>query len=299
MTSRERLSHGTKQLVAGGLAGLAASVVSTPFDVCKTILQVQKRPSTAQLPSKYSGVVGTFRTIHREEGIRGIYRGLGTTMMALAPNWAVYFYMYTQFKHLGLSSGYFKEGPYLYICTAMSAAAVTELFCNPLWMIKTRLQAQPAVEPRKYRSTLHAFSSIIREEGPRALWQGFIPQLFGVVHVAIQFPLYEHLKKVLSEGEQRPTLSSPVQIVLAASISKACASVVAYPHEILRSRLQYQRKDEPNRYQGVMDAVVRISREEGFRAFYRGMAANLLRVVPSCIVTFTAYETALKFLENL
>jgi len=298
MTSRHD-STANYQLVAGGCAGLCSSLVSTPFDVCKTILQVQKQPrgATCEL-NKYSGVSGTFRTIAREEGIRGIYRGLGTTMLALAPNWGVYFYAYHQFKALGLSSGYFKETTSLYICTAMSAAAVTDFFCNPLWMIKTRLQTQQA-RSRKYRSTLHAFSCIVREEGPRALWQGFVPQLFGVVHVAIQFPLYEHLKKVLSEGEQRPTLSSPVQIVLAASISKAIASVVAYPHEILRSRLQYQQKLDPNRYKGLIDAIVRIKREEGLGSFYRGMTANLLRVVPSCAVTFTAYETILKLLTDL
>jgi len=64
--------------IAGAGAGVVASIISCPFDVIKTVLQVQKQ-NPGQLP-KYRGVVGTFGVILREEGIRGIYKGLGTTI---------------------------------------------------------------------------------------------------------------------------------------------------------------------------------------------------------------------------
>lgn len=50
-----------------------------------------------------------------------------------------------------------------------------------------------ASEPR-YRSTLEAFSTIYRSEGLKAFYKGLLPSLFGVVHVAVQFPLYEKAK---------------------------------------------------------------------------------------------------------
>jgi solute carrier family 25 (mitochondrial folate transporter), member 32 len=64
-----------------------------------------------------------------------------------------------------------------------------------------------------------------------------VPTLAGLIHVGIQFPLYEFLKmKRVREGKvDEPKM---LDILIASSLSKLTASAVAYPHEVLRSRLQ-------------------------------------------------------------
>jgi solute carrier family 25 folate transporter 32 len=149
--------------------------------------------------------------------------------------------------------------------------------------------------PIKYKSTLHALRTIVREEGVLALFKGLTPQIIGVTHVAIQFPLYEYLKKKIAERTSKTINElNTLQLVVASALSKASASVLAYPHEVLRARFQYQHNDDPNRYKGILDAVRRIYREEGYRGFYRGMGANLLRVTPAAAITFTTYESVLQ-----
>jgi solute carrier family 25 folate transporter 32 len=37
---------------------------------------------------------------------------------------------------------------------------------------------------------------IYRTEGVYGFYRGMVPSLFGVTHVAVQFPLYEHFKKL-------------------------------------------------------------------------------------------------------
>lgn len=77
-----------------------------------------------------------------------------------------------------------------------------------------------------------------------------MPSLFGVSHVAVQFPLYEAFKSYVKEQRRSNSnlLSSeedpddlPASIILACSSSaKMIASVMTYPHEVLRTRMQMQ-----------------------------------------------------------
>ena len=46
----------------------------------------------------------------------------------------------------------------------------------------------------RYRHTLDAALTIYRSEGIRAFYRGLLPSLLGIIHVAVQFPLYEKLK---------------------------------------------------------------------------------------------------------
>ena len=82
----------------GGAAGVASGIVTCPLDVIKTKLQAQggfaRRNGTMETKTLYRGMLGTGRVILREDGIRGLYQGLGPMLMGYLPTWAVYLAIY-------------------------------------------------------------------------------------------------------------------------------------------------------------------------------------------------------------
>ena len=88
--------------LAGAAGGFTSGIVTCPLDVIKTKLQAQGgfRANKSTTNAVYRGLVGTGRVIWREEGLRGLYRGLGPIMLGYLPTWAVWFTVYGRSKEL-------------------------------------------------------------------------------------------------------------------------------------------------------------------------------------------------------
>lgn len=90
--------------LAGAIGGFTSGIVTCPLDVIKTKLQAQGGFSAVQKGRHvghhklYEGLLGTGRVIWRDEGIRGMYRGLGPIIMGYLPTWAVWFTVYNKSK---------------------------------------------------------------------------------------------------------------------------------------------------------------------------------------------------------
>lgn len=92
----------------GASAGVASGIVTCPLDVIKTKLQAQggflrRTGNTIEARTLYRGMLGTGGMIWRENGLRGLYQGLGPMLLGYLPTWAVYLAVYDR------SRDYFEE----------------------------------------------------------------------------------------------------------------------------------------------------------------------------------------------
>ncbi|VDB84623.1 unnamed protein product [Peniophora sp. CBMAI 1063] len=307
-------------IIAGAGGGLVASIATCPLDVIKTKLQAQ---AAAHGHKDYLNVSGTVRQIIHYNGLRGLYRGLGPTILGYLPTWAIYFAVYDGIKATfgepplvervadraderlypaPSAKGYqpvIREHPWgLHILSAMTAGATSTICTNPLWVIKTRFMTQSPHE-QKYRHTLDAALTIYRTEGISAFYRGLLPSLLGIAHVAVQFPLYEQCKRYALRHSADPHASlQPHQILLCSAFSKMVASCVTYPHEVVRTRLQLQKRlvnaDAQPPRPGIVKTVKAIIHNEGWRGLYKGLSINLFRTVPNSAVTMLTYEVLMR-----
>ena len=70
------------------------------------------------------------------------------------------------------------------------------------------------------------------------------------------------------------------------------ASIATYPHEVIRTRLQTQRRlildagsDGRRRRSGLINTIRKVLRREGWKGLYKGLSVNLIRTVPNSAVT--------------
>jgi len=270
------------------------TLVCSPLDVLKTRFQVQGAVlrSTADTTAEaYKGILRTVRTIFAEEGFAGFYRGLGPALFTVPIFWGLYFPTYEALKSLLRRDGQQLTTAEI-VSAAIGAGAIVDVATNPLWVVRTRMQTQHLhsrvgdLNRVKYSSSWRALRHIVATDGVQGLFRGISASFLGLIHVAVQFPIYEHLKQLSREanhGKERK-----MDLVGASAASKICGSVISYPHEVIRARLQDSSK--PMEVTGLLRTVYDIVKYEGWQALYTGFRINLIRVIPSCVTVFVTYE---------
>jgi solute carrier family 25 (mitochondrial folate transporter), member 32 len=185
---------------------------------------------------------------------------------------------------------------------------LTALFTNPIWVIKTRMLSTGSNVPGAYPSLMSGVRQILKSEGVAGFYRGLVPSLLGVTHAAFQFMAYEQLKVYWSSSKM-PGIRTTRQdgnagralgnldLLAISTLSKVFAGVITYPYQVLRTRLQIY--DAVREYPGVTDAVIQIWRKEGLNGFYKGLAPNILKVLPGTWVTFLVYENMRTYLPRI
>ncbi|KAJ8557637.1 hypothetical protein K7X08_003262 [Anisodus acutangulus] len=76
------------RLLGGGFAGITAASLTYPLDLVRTRLAAQTNVIY------YRGIWHALQTISREEGVAGLYKGMGATLLGVGPNLAISFSVY-------------------------------------------------------------------------------------------------------------------------------------------------------------------------------------------------------------
>jgi len=207
-----------KNLVAGTLGGSAGTILLYPLDLVKVRLQVNEDSSKQKSSVHRRTIWKTMKGVVRHEGVLGLYQGLTPALLGSSVSWGGFFFLYEGIKLKMISNrtddDKILESGEKFAASCLSGAALV-IFTNPIWLIKTRMQLQlKRVQQEKlcmikegskelvkdpYKNMFDAARTIVKEEGPMALYKGAIPAMMLVSHGGVQMVTYEFLKTRFGE----------------------------------------------------------------------------------------------------
>ncbi|TVU33139.1 hypothetical protein EJB05_24925, partial [Eragrostis curvula] len=291
-----------RELLAGGVAGGVAKSAVAPLERVKILFQARSVTPTRRAEFHGSGLMGSFRTIYRTEGLLGFYRGNGANVARIVPYAALHYMAYEEYRRwiiLGFPN--VEQGPILDL-VAGSIAGGTAVICTyPLDLVRTKLsyQVKSAVNinfreskpsEQVYKGILHCVKTIYRQHGLKGLYRGMAPSLYGIFpYSGLKFYFYEKMKTHVPE-ERRKDITAKLGC---GSVAGLIGQTITYPLDVVRRQMQAEALSSSSHGtgKGTFGSLVMIAKQQGWRQLFAGLSINYLKVVPSVAIGFTVYDS--------
>ncbi|KAG6021882.1 hypothetical protein E4U41_002372 [Claviceps citrina] len=284
--------------LAGAGGGILSMVLTYPLITLSTRAQVESRKAE----SKFLDAV---RRIVAREGLPGLYSGIHSALFGISVTNFVYYYWYEWtrafFEKAAATAG--RTGRKLTTVESMIAGAIagsaTVIITNPIWVVNTRVttrqkqRSEGAADPEAGRpaaaavaavappSTTGTLMSLLRNEGPQALFSGVLPALVLVINPILQYTLFEQMKNAV---EKRRKVSPTVAFFLGA-LGKLFATSVTYPYITVKSQMHVAGSHSGKR-EGMSATLSRVIREEGYAGLYKGIGPKVSQSVLTAALLF-------------
>ncbi|EDK46837.1 hypothetical protein LELG_05018 [Lodderomyces elongisporus NRRL YB-4239] len=300
------------EVISGLAAGFTTTVITHPLDVIKVKLQLSHMNMASPRTQPLQSILSVIRRMdndallltkqnHRPKAVNLLfeyYRGIVPNLLGNISAWGIYFTLYAEFK----TQIAFQNDTLTYFTSSTLAGITTSLLTNPIWVLKTRILGGSRAQPDSYKSVLDGVKQMLRNEGIQSFWKGAVPSMFQVFQASLQITIYDHLKNYVLPSPKTTNMQAndvklnltltTWQYLYTSATSKIISSLIMYPAQVVKSRIQ-----NSHGHLGIRQVVhILYYKEGGYFAFYKGLSANIVRVLPATCITFMVYENVKKYL---
>ncbi|PWA68883.1 carrier protein [Artemisia annua] len=246
-------------------------------DDVKFILQTHGLRAGEESAKKTIGFIEAVISVGKQDGVKGYWKGNLAQVIRILPYSAVQLFAYESYKKL--FRGEDGELSVIGRLAAGASAGMTSTFVTyPLDVLRLRMAVDPG-----HQTMPNVIVRMIKEEGLGSFYKGLVPSLISIApYVAVNFCVFDLVKKTLPENFQNKTEASFITAFMAATI----ATVTCYPLDTIRRQMQM--RGTP--YNTVLDAFSGIIARDGVAGLYRGFVPNALKTLPNSSIRLTTFD---------
>ncbi|KAJ5477392.1 ADP ATP carrier protein [Penicillium diatomitis] len=182
-------------LASGGAAGATSLLFVYSLDYARTRLANDAKSAKGSGERQFNGLVDVYRKTLATDGIAGLYRGFGPSVLGIVVYRGLYFGMYDSIKPVllvGPLEGSFLAS-FLLGWTVTTAAGVASY---PLDTVRRRMMMTSG-EAVKYKSSMDAARQIVAQEGVKSLFKGAGANILRGVAGAGVLSIYDQVQLLM------------------------------------------------------------------------------------------------------
>merc|ERR1712086_276720 len=276
---------------AGGVAGAVAKTATAPIERVKLLIQTQDanpKIISGEVP-RYTGIVNCFTRVSAEQGFSAFWRGNTVNVIRYFPTQAFNFAFKDTIK--GFFPKYNSKTEFWKFFAANMASgglagAGSLTIVYPLNYARTRLASDVGSGNPQFNGLVDCLSKTMASGGFFSMYNGFGVSVVGIVaYRGPYFGIFDTLKEMNPFKKDKGMVGLFSKFCIAQTTA-IIAGFISYPFDTVRRRLQMQSEKPKSEwlYQGTLDCAMKITRDEGMGAIFKGFGANVLRTLGGALV---------------
>jgi len=288
-------------LATGGTAAAISKTAVAPIERVKLLLQVQDASQHIAVDKRYKGIIDVLVRVPKEQGFLALWRGNLANVIRYFPTQALNFAFKDTYKRVFLD-GVDKNKQFWRffagnLASGGAAGATSLCFVYPLDFARTRLAADVGkAGSREFNGLLDCIVKIVKSDGPIGLYRGFFVSVQGIIiYRASYFGFFDTIKAMVATDPKKTNFFVTWAI---AQVVTVASGITSYPFDTVRRRLMMQsgRKGGDIMYKGTLDCWVKIAKNEGINAFFKGALSNVFRGTGGALV-LAFYDEIQKYIK--
>jgi solute carrier family 25 (adenine nucleotide translocator) protein 4/5/6/31 len=283
-------------LLTGGTAAAVSKTAVAPIERVKLLLQVQHAQKSIEV--KYKGIIDCFTRVAKEQGFWSLWRGNLANVIRYFPTQALNFAFKDTYKKLFIGGIDKKKEFWKFfignLASGGAAGATSLCVVYPLDFARTRLAADVGKgSGREFSGLGNCLIKIFKSDGLLGLYRGFFVSVQGIIiYRASYFGFFDTIKSMVSTDPKKVNFFVAWGI---AQVVTVCSGIASYPWDTVRRRMMMQSGKKEILYKNTWDCAVKIIKNEGLRAMYKGALSNIFRGTGGALV-LAIYDEIKKYI---